>query len=157
MSNKGPIRIKKDDRRKYDEFMADMEELKSRRVKIGLLEGETRDDGLSLAGIGAVHEYGSSDGRIPERSFLRAYVDGNRGALRKIFAQLARKVSGQEMSAGDAMKTLGVYAVGEVRRFITNMSSPPLKPQTIARKGSSKVLIDTGQLRAGINYKVEGK
>ena len=31
---------------------------------------------------------------------------------------------------------------------------PPLKPETIKRKGSSKALIDTGTLRASITHKV---
>jgi hypothetical protein len=45
--------------------------------------------------------------------------------------------------------------VGVIKQRIANGIAPPNSPYTIARKGSSKPLIDTGQLRNSITYQVE--
>jgi len=55
------------------------------------------------------------------------------------------------------LRKAGVFLEGAIKQKITqgDPSWPPLKPETIKRKGSSKPLIDTGKLRASITHKVE--
>ncbi|AIY89894.1 phage virion morphogenesis protein [Geoglobus acetivorans] len=52
----------------------------------------------------------------------------------------------------------GSFLEGKVKEKITQGDPdwPPLKPETIRRKKSSKPLIDTGRLRDSITHKVEG-
>lgn len=54
----------------------------------------------------------------------------------------------------DAMNRLGVVAVGKVQAFMTQLKSPPNKPGTIKKKGSSNPLIDEGLMRGSVNYKL---
>ena len=46
-------------------------------------------------------------------------------------------------------------ARGDIVESITQLDTPPNTPKTIARKGSSNPLIDTGFLRANVTFKVE--
>lgn len=55
------------------------------------------------------------------------------------------------------LKLAGAFLEGKIKELFTKTPSewPPLKPETIKRKGSSKPLIDTGRLRNSITHKVE--
>jgi len=55
------------------------------------------------------------------------------------------------------LRKAGAFLEGAIKQKITegDPSWPPLKPETIKRKGSSKPLINTGKLRASITHKVE--
>lgn len=63
-----------------------------------------------------------------------------------------------EKEKEEILKKAGAFLEGAIKETITKGRSewPPLKPETIKRKGSSKPLIDTGKLRASITHKVEG-
>lgn len=54
----------------------------------------------------------------------------------------------------DALKTIGVFAQGAVRSYMTDLQDPPNAPSTIKKKGSSNPLIDTGELRSSITWVV---
>ena len=56
------------------------------------------------------------------------------------------------------LRVAGAFLEGRIKEKITEGDPdwPPLRPETIKRKGSSKPLIDTGKLRASITHKVEG-
>lgn len=118
---------------------------------------------LTMVEIAAIHEFGA--GKIPQRSFIRSYFDANMPKLQaqmlKIMEGLIAKAvkTGQPITEGDRRKALnliGVYVVGEIqRRIAAGEIVPPLAQSTIDRKGSSKPLIDKGQLRSSISHKVE--
>ncbi len=55
-----------------------------------------------------------------------------------------------------ALRKAAAHLEGKVKEKITEGIPPPLRETTIARKGSSKPLIDTGTLRASITHKVKG-
>lgn len=56
------------------------------------------------------------------------------------------------------LRIAGAFLEGKIKEKITYSDPdwPPLKPETVKRKGSSKPLIDTGKLRNSITHKVEG-
>lgn len=49
---------------------------------------------------------------------------------------------------------IGIWAQGEVKKKIGTITTPALKPSTIQAKGSSKPLIDTGQMRNSISFEI---
>ena len=58
----------------------------------------------------------------------------------------------------DAAKTLGQIGeaiAGQLRQSIIDTNEPPLKPATIARKGSSKPLVDTGVMLNSVSFEVD--
>jgi hypothetical protein len=116
--------------------------------------GQHRRSGMSVAQIAAVHEFGTA--RVPQRSMLAATYDQNEAK----YADAARKVAtGVLLGRTDLRRGLdliGVMIKGDVQRRIAAGVPPPLSPVTIARKGSSTPLIDTGQMRAALDHEVRG-
>lgn len=55
------------------------------------------------------------------------------------------------------MARVGVEAEGAIKQYITDLDSPPNKPATIRRKGSSNPLIDTGNMRESVTSAVVRK
>lgn len=120
-------------------------------------------DDINLAQIAAIQEFGSPDQRIPERSFIRSTIDERtsdykRGLDRAATAGIEAAVAGGP-AAGTAaitlqLRRLGQEAADDVAAKIRDLRDPPNSPFTIARKGSSNPLIDTGRLMASIDAEV---
>lgn len=136
--------------------------LEKARVKVGILEGkggeaEHGESGMAIIEIAAVHEFGSVDGRIPERSFLRRTFEEQQDELIKFQSKIAVAVVNQRLSIEQGLGQLGLWAQAAIKRTITGDPPipPPLKPATIARKGSDRPLVDTGQLLNSIQWELE--
>lgn len=122
----------------------------------GTAKPHKNDEGEStpLAFIAAVNEFGSSDGHVPERSFIRSTVDEQLGTLRRIRDQALRKVVLDDLAPRKALALIGAYLQGKIQEKIASNIPPPNAPSTVSEKGSSGTLIDTGQLRQSITYQV---
>lgn len=107
---------------------------------------------LTVLDIGTIHEFGL--GNNPERSFIRAWADENKAKNQKTISTLMKSVAQGKRTIEDASDIIGLRFVGDIQRRMRNRIPPPLKSETIARKGSDVPLIDTGQLRSSIQYKV---
>lgn len=127
------------------------------RVKVGLPKGEADNDVIERA----IHnEFGTS--RIPERPAIRNAVRDYRTQFRADMIKGARSIfraiaAGKEPSpaALRVLRRLGITLQGRIQEEITSLSSPPNAPSTIAQKGSSNPLIESGEYRNSITYKVE--
>lgn len=133
--------------------------LKHARVKVGVVGSAAREeeDGTTLAEIAAIHEFGAPAAGIPERSFLRSTFRNPQKLeqLRKLQARLARDLIAGKIDVARAMGLLGAWGAGAVKATITRDGEfAPLKPSTIAKKGSSRPLIDSGQLLNSISWVV---
>ena len=107
---------------------------------------------IDLVGIASANEFGTE--RIPERSFLRSTVDEKKEAFRKF---IGRNKAAMVISAVERKRTfikLGLFAEKEVVKKINRGPFVPNAPATIARKGSSKPLIDKGRMRQSVTSKV---
>ena len=135
-----------------------MEEAKSGpglKVKVGLPVGsQPYPDGTSVIMVGIVHEFGSEDGVIPERSFLRAAMADNADYINLLIAELARTVTSGQRGTRTALELLGTEAASLVQDTIRALRDPPNKAATIRQKGSSNPLIDTGHLLQSITHQV---
>ncbi|ARD61146.1 hypothetical protein Y71_14910 [Kosakonia radicincitans DSM 16656] len=127
-----------------------------RRVLVGLPAGSGNyEDGAPLVVIGAVQEFGSANGLIPERSFLRVPLRQNQDNIKKGFRALSGKVARGEITAFQMLDQIGARAAGYCQDAISAGIEPANAPSTIARKGSATPLIDTGTLRQAITHVVE--
>jgi hypothetical protein len=112
---------------------------------------------LTNAEIGFLHEYGVPSINLPERSWLRSTFTVRRAELVQLQAAAARGLLAQRYTVAHALGLIGSWAAGAVREQITKYGPflfVPLKPATIARKGRSSPLVDTGQLVNSISYVV---
>jgi len=140
-----------------------MREISKGSVKVGLLQNAgTTPDGTPLTEIGAVHEFGTLDGHIPQRSWLRSTFRRTDAARKQFTAELVKKVLKGSVSVERALGLLGAWAVARVQETIVQrLTEGPENqanaPSTIAAKGSSTPLVDTGQLKNAISFQVVRK
>jgi hypothetical protein len=119
-----------------------------RTLTVGIHEGAERLE------IASYHEFGTST--IPARPFLTSWFDARKGEFADEMQTVALRVVRQGGTVDDALGQLGSLYVGQIQAGIRAGIDPPLAEVTIARKGSSKPLIDTGQLVSDITFKVDG-
>lgn len=119
-------------------------------VKVGVLSKDGSEDrgGITLAGIASVHEFGTSDGKVPSRSWMRSTLEEQKD---KIFAQSFAMISNTILGKTNirkALNTIGLIISDEFRKKITNIQDPPLKVSPRKPQGGTNPLVDTGRLRA---------
>lgn len=127
------------------------------QVKVGVPVGAVPyPDGTPLVLVAAVNEFGSTDGRVPERSYLRSTVTMEQPTFKKFWRkQIAKDLLEGNITAAAALELLGQLAEGKIKKRIVEISEPPNAPSTVSEKGSSNPLIDTGHLRQSIRYEVD--
>jgi hypothetical protein len=137
--------------------------LDERDLQVGILgdAGRTIHEGsdLTVIEIGAVHEYGTEDGRVPERSWLRRTFEEKEDELKQTQLKVMKKFFDGQFDAMKVLGVMGLWASTEVKKTITvgPHIPPPLKEATIAAKGSDRPLVDTGQMVDAISWEVKKK
>lgn len=130
------------------------------RVRVGVLEEATKatreEEGspLTLLEVAAVHEFGAPAAGIPQRSFIRAGVDTQLAEIQRVQRALALQTIRGATTLDVALDRLGAKVAALLQNRIAAGIDPPNSAATIARKGSSKPLVDTGQLKAAITWRV---
>ena len=151
------------DDRVWRELKRKIPKIDGAHVKVGVLAGKGGDahveggpPGFDLVALAATHEYGSSDGHVPERSFLRRTFDMKQEVFAAAIGKLARGLLAEKISLTKALDILGALGATEVKKTITEGEGipPPLAASTIARKGSSRPLVDTGRMLNAITWEV---
>jgi hypothetical protein len=104
-------------------------------------------------GFTIVHPNGSEE-EVPARSFIRAWFDQAEPEMREDLRKLMRGVIAGTHTKEQVLNLLGLKAVGGIQKRIADGIDPPNAPSTIARKGSSKPLIASGQLRSGVSFAI---
>lgn len=126
---------------------------KGHKVKYGVLsDAGEYPDGAKIVVVAAVHEFGYAPFNIPERSFLRAVPIEDRAALVKVVKHVAKQVTDGDLDMATALGQVGEFAQGLVQEKIIEGPFAPNTAATIAAKGSSQPLNDTGLLRQSIRW-----
>lgn len=119
---------------------------------------------LTIADIATFHEFGvgpfpmkggGTHPGIPQRSFIRAWFDESQEFIAQVLtSQMALVVAGT-LTPEVAGERIALAFEGSMKQRISRGVPPPNAPSTIAKKRSSKPLIDTGQLRNAIRARTE--
>lgn len=110
------------------------------------------EDGVHTATVAAIQEYGSANGNIPERSFLRSGVTDSEPQVKKLYEKMIPEAIDKDLDIRTIQSLVGELVVGRIVERISEGIDPANSPETIKRKGSSTPLIDTGHLRQSITY-----
>jgi hypothetical protein len=129
-------------------------------VKVGFPSGSASADNVAKA---VYNEFGTRGGAsgggwggpIPERPFMRNTMRNNRGKYKNALTVSARKILDGTAQVDGVLRLLGNDTVGDIQEEIVSLSSPPNSPVTVAMKGSSNPLVDTGEMVGGVTFKVE--
>ena len=156
------------------DLVRELNYLATHKVHIGIFADASRDGAVPMLVIAAANEFGAKIPKrqarfedlddenpekwviIPERSYLRAWFDENVDVLQATMERLLGQVVEGKISGRAALETIGGYVVTQVQAYMVDLKTPPNAPSTIARKGSSNPLIDTGQLKDAITWRVVG-
>lgn len=106
----------------------------------------------TVADIATVHEYGL--GNNPERSWLRGWADEQKAQNEANMKKIGQAVVEGKFTAQTGLERAGNLFVGQIQARIVAGIAPPLTEQTIKRKGSSTPLVNTGQMKSAIRFKV---
>lgn len=147
----------------YHRVVDGLADMRGRATLVGIHEEEgaaihpadATGTGPTLAVIAFTNEMGSKDGVVPERPFMRGAVDANSRTYGDRLQAAAEAAVDGTATLETSTARLGLLVEGDIKAYMTDLQDPPNAPITIARKGSSNPLIDTGRLRASIRAEQE--
>ena len=143
----------------FKKFVQDMKKLSSKpHVKVGIIgdqANESHGGDFTIVEVASVNEFGSKDGHIPELSFIRSAFEKYEKKIISQSEKLLGKVIDKTLDLRSALGLLGETFKVVVQKQIVDVRTPPNAPSTIAQKGSSNPLIDTGRMRSAVNYEVK--
>ena len=124
-------------------------------IKAGVIEGGTYDNGETVAGVAAQHEFGLG---VPQRSIIKMPLMEKSSVIENYVAKnwTNNIVSG---NTEQIYLDLGIAAVSVIAdAFDTGGFGKweELSPVTIEAKGSNAILQDIGQLKKSITYVIGG-
>ena len=152
----------RDDRTRFDEILREIELLQNSYVIVGFQEGSVthaqskngRDKkaGLSMPQIAAQNEFGTD--KIPARPFMSTAFDENRAKIDKAINSEYGKILEGASTVKRSLGLIGLLMEKLIVEKIRQIQTPPNAPLTIKLKGSSKPLIDFGQMVSSVTSKV---
>lgn len=117
-------------------------------VRVGVLENATYPDGTPVAMVAFWNEYGTRTS--PVRAFFRTTVSEQK----KNWVLSVQNLMKIHNDPKQVMGLIGVHMQEQIVQSINTWSDPPNSAYTIAKKGSSKPLIETGLLMGSISFEV---
>ncbi len=147
-------------------ILAEIEKVKKKPfVKVGILgssgmhQAEKEGDApVTVVDVAVFNEYGTTTklGNVgtPERPFIRTTHDEKEQTINNYIDQGVDQIFAGNMKVVELLSKTGVMVQAFIKSKINAITDPRNAPSTIAEKGSSKPLIDTGQMRNSVNFEV---
>lgn len=123
-------------------------------AQIGFPSGQHYPDGTNVAFVAAIQEFGAPAMKIPPRPFMRPTIKAKEDSWANTIQKKIPTVVKGQMTGFDVLDLVGIQASADIQETISKVTTPPLSPITIARKGSAKPLIDTGLMMASVRNSV---
>lgn len=138
----------------YDSLMEREYRLEQIEVESGYLSEKIhQDSNLPIGTLALIHTRGSVARNIPARDFMllgAVYWQEEHKVFSKAYIDYVFKRKSPETS----FKHVGRSGVRSIQKAIMSQKFVPLKPRTVAEKGSSTILYDTGELINSVEWKV---
>lgn len=123
-------------------------------IAVGFPHGKQQayPDGTPVEDVAASHVYGLG---VPQRDFMALALVDLPDKIRPFLEAIGQQANKKESRA--LQEAAGQQAVSVIQQAITDLDTPPNAPATIAKKGSSNPLIDTGHMRTAVTYVIRSK
>jgi len=136
--------------------------------KVGWFESAKYPDGTPVAYVAAIQEFGYAAGGIPPRPMLRSTINEQSAAWIALVTSGAKAIMAGNSTTQNVMEALGLLAAADVRKKISTITEPALKPGTIKARmrkradkktvgNLTKPLVDSGLMLATVNNTVEDR
>lgn len=150
--------------RHFKEVDASMRELHSLEVLVGIPDDNaarsTEKGPVSNAELLFIHTNGSPVRHIPPRPVLEPAIGHHKDEISELLKAAAdTALDGNISSVEPVLKKAGMAAQNFARGWFTDSANGwrENRPGTIQAKGSDRPLIDTGEMRKSITYRVKRK
>ncbi len=118
----------------FEQLKIRVNELEKLKVFVGWLESAKYDDNTPVAGVAAVHEFGSPIKGIPPRPFIRTTQDEQKDAWIALIRNGAKAILNGKATADQVIELLGLKASADIKKKIASINEPALKQSTINAK-----------------------
>lgn len=115
-------------------MMRRVHEAKNARIKVGVLGDTEEPGGLTVGQVATIQEFGTEDGTIPARPFVRSTFDRERDHLVDMSRELMKKVVDGKIGITGALDVLGMYLANAMKSTITRGVPPPNAMSTLIAK-----------------------
>lgn len=143
-----------------------LEEADELVCKVGWFSSSVYPNGTPVAHVAAIHEFGYPPKNIPPRLGFREMARAKSKSWQAVATKVGKRIVSGKMTMYDALDLIGGVAEGDLRKQISEVTSPPLAEATIEarRKRSAsgeartatgaKPLVDTGYMLATATHLV---
>lgn len=142
-------------------IFADMAKMDRERlaVKAGIVGASGKAPDTEIVKAAAANEFGTKDGHIPGRSFIRSTVRARSQEWGRMLHIGYRGILDGRLTGRKVLGLIGATMEGDIKATITAGGVPftPNAPSTVAAKGEDKPLMDTRQMRAAVTHVVFGR
>ena len=140
-------------------FLERFKEIGKPKVYIGVPASKNgmHEGGINMATLLALHVLGAPSRGIPQRDPLRPPLIANAQRYSDLLALGLKNALSDGTDPKLVYEKIGIVATNDVYDYFVTGNFKPLNQKTIDRKGSSKPLIDTEELRGAISYEVRNK
>ncbi len=126
------------------DILSGVSRLTSTRIRVGVIgpganAQHPTSNGLSAWQIGALQEFGSRDGHIPERSFIRSTL-ADINWVKETVARAAQRVVMKGESANSALNWAGEVFASAIKRAVMSGIPPANSQATVDWKGHDDTL-----------------
>ena len=116
-------------------------------IDVGFFVGTKYKNGKDVTEVAKKNNEGIG---VPERPFM---IPAGNKAANKIINITVKSIAGG-MDEQQALSKAAIMFKNAIQKEITNIKEPPNSPATIAKKGSSNPLIDSGDMRKSVKWKL---
>ena len=129
---------------------------KEKLVRVGFLEGSTCgiDNDASAPEIAFILEVGAPSANIPPRPFFRTMIERRKMTWGKTLMAFLKK---NNYDAHLALMGTGLIMGEQLQLQITETTTPPNAPSTIAGKGFDKPLEHSKNMKRAVSAEVDGE
>lgn len=155
------VKIKQKNPGWLDAFKSRLLKQCKQEVAVGYPKGEQElgapwyDSGASILQVAVYNNFGTEN--IPARPFMANAAPKLQEMWLKLQKDAQPAINAGKLTEEEVMKTAALQGETIVRQAIDALKAPPNSPETIARKKSSKPLIDSGDMRKYVKGVVRPK
>ena len=139
----------------YEQIKKNLRDLASKKVVAGFPKGKLNaphyENGESIIDVAISNNYGLG---VPRRDFMTKSTERWNEECQKEVQAMGEELTLGKINAIAFLKKLGMKGKKIITNEIIKLHTPPNSPLTIAMKGSSNPLVDSGDMAKSTQYEI---
>lgn len=140
-----------DNKQRWEKVRRELKSSGNKEVVVGIQKGEV-NEGVLVAQYATWNEFGTRT--IPSRPFMRSYFDSSVARIERFATNGVAQVLLGKATFLQFLNAAGVFMVDGVKKSISTGSWVPNATMTVALKGSSKPLVDSGVMINSVTFAI---